>query len=81
MATAKYAGTTQMPADFKEKELRAFLAAAGMSEQAFLKKFKDLRSMDDIAVTFHADTGRFGRAYRKAVLASGEKNRRLILKR
>ena len=69
-----------MPANFKEKELRAFLAAAGTPEQVFRKKFKDLRSMDAIAVRFHADTGRFGRAYRKAVLASGEAHRRHILK-
>jgi hypothetical protein len=81
MAIVKYIGKGELPADFEEKEKKAFLSAAGMPESVFRKKVMDFRHYDDIALKFHADRGRFGRAYRKAALSSGEAHRRHILKR
>lgn len=81
MAKATIIGKSKLPAGFNEKEIKAFLTAAGIPEQAFIKKFKPLRTMDDIAEAVYSDTGRFGRAFRKAALASGEAMQRDILSR
>ena len=81
MAIVSIVGKSELPADFNEKEMRAFFSSVGMPEAAFHKKFPDLMSLDDVAVRFHSDDGRIGKALKKAMLASGEAQRRSILKR
>ena len=81
MAIVTVIGKGTLPANFKGKELRAFLTAAGMSEQTFRKKVMDFKNFDDIFLAFLSNKGRIGRACQKAIVASGTAHYRHILKR